>query len=116
MPKVTVTIRGLDKELLRQAKASAARKGLLVSTWLNEAISNKLYEESLVVSELDEIAQKTGTKGVFAVPKGTIRVGEDYSIEGRRISAAGRKGNEEVVTYQTPSTIHNLGYSIFWIR
>lgn len=116
MATLTVTIRGLDKELLRGAKASAVSKGISMGRWLNDAISEKLYQESLVVYELDTVAEVTNVEGVFRVPRGTVKLGEDYSIQGRRLCAAGRKGDEEVITYQSPSVIHNQGYRIFWIR
>jgi len=116
MATVTVTIRGLDKELLRGAKASAVRKGISMARWLNDAISDKLYQESLVVYELEALAEVTNVEGVFKVPKGTVKLGDDYSIRGHRLCAAGRKGDEEVVTYKSPSTIYDLGYRIFWIR
>ena len=112
----TITIRGLDKELLIEARSSAIRKGKSIAKWLNEAISDKLYQESLNIHDLDSIAEDTGIDGIYKVPKGTVKVGEDYSIKGSRICAAGRRGNEEVVTYESPSTIHNQGYQIFWIR
>lgn len=116
MAKVTLTIRGLDRELLRQARINAARHGIRVSKWLNKAISAKLIEDALIIHDLDDVAKPTNTDGVFCVPKGTVKVGNDYSINGHYLCAAGRKGDEEVVTYQSPSTIHDLGYQVFWVR
>ena len=37
-----VTIRGLDPKLKKQAKADAARLGITVGQWYNEAIAEKL--------------------------------------------------------------------------
>lgn len=115
MQKVTLTIRGLDRDLLRQARINAARQGMRISEWLNNAISEKLQND-FVIYNLDDVAEPTGVDGVFRVPKGTVKVRDDYTIADRYLCAAGRKGDEEVVTYQSPATIHDLGYQIFWIR
>ena len=117
MAKVTLTIRGIDSELLKQARSSAIRRGMKSSQWLNEAIREKLIKDaSDLPYNLDVVAERTDVDGVFRVPKGTVKVGNDYTIDGRFICAAGRKGDEEVVTYMSPATIHDLGYQVFWIR
>jgi hypothetical protein len=117
MTITTVTIRGVDSDLLKQARISAIRNETSIGDWLNEAIREKLVQEKTDLPfNLDPIAEKTQTEGVFNVPVGTIQVGSDYTVDRRFICAAGRKNDEEVVTYQTPSTIASLGYKIFWIR
>jgi hypothetical protein len=117
MAKVTITIRGIDSGLLRQARASAIRQGMRTSNWLTEAIREKLIKDKVDLPfNLDTVAERTEHKGVFRVPLDTVKVGSDYTIDGRYLCAAGRKGDEEVVTYMSPATIHNLGYQIFWIR
>ena len=117
MSKVTVTIRGIDVGLLRQARASAIRQGMRTSEWLIEAIREKLVKDKVDLPlNLDIKAEQTEHEGVFRVPLGTVQVGNDYTIDGRYLCAAGRKGREEVVTYMSPATIHDLGYKIFWIR
>ena len=117
MPFVTLTIRGLDSDLIRQARASAIRQQMRSSEWLNEAIREKLIKDSIDLPfNLDPIAQKTEEEGVFIVPKGTVIVGTDYTIDGRYICAAGEKPDEEAVTYQNAGTLVNLGYKVFWIR
>ncbi len=117
MAKITLTIRGIDNELLKQARANAIRKGMKGSEWLNEAIREKLVKDATRLPyNLDVIAEPTDVEGVFRVPKGTVEVGNDYTINGRYLCAAGRKGDEEVVTYQSPGTIYDLGYQVFWVR
>ena len=117
MAKVTLTIRGIDSGLLRQARASAIRQGIRSSKWLNEAIREKLVKDKVDLPfNLETVAERTEHEGVFQVPVGTVQVGSDYTIDGRYLCAAGRKGDEEVVTYMSPATIHDLGYQIFWIR
>ena len=117
MTKVTLTIRGIDRELLKQARASAIRQGIKSSQWINEAIREKLIKDaSDLPYNLDVVVKPTDVDGVFLVPKGTVKVGNDYTINDRYLCAAGRKGDEEVVTYQSPSTIHDLGYQVFWVR
>lgn len=38
----TTTIRGLDRQLYKQAKAQAALDGKSIAQWLNQAIKEKL--------------------------------------------------------------------------
>jgi len=117
MKKITVTIRGMDDELVKQVKIKSIRDGVKPADWLNDAIKQKLLQEAMDLPyNLDSIAERTDVVGVFRVPVGTILVGNDYVIEGRKICAAGRKDDEEVVTYDNPGSIHNLGYQIFWVR
>ena len=114
---ITTTIRGLDRELLAQARRSAVDDGETLGKWINQAIKAKLVaERDDLPILLDMVAERIGTEGVFRVPKGTVLIANDYVVDNHRISAAGRKGDEEVVTYETPSTIANKGYSIFWVR
>jgi predicted HicB family RNase H-like nuclease len=42
MTKDKISIRGLDEELYREAKAQAARQGKPLYQWINEAIKEKL--------------------------------------------------------------------------
>lgn len=119
MPKITLTIRGIDADLIKQARTKAINHGMRISEWLNEAIQEKLVKHALDDPyDLDKDAKPTKHEGVFWVPYGTVHVGVDYTIAGRRLCAAGRKEEEEeeVVTYKSPSTINDLGYQLFWIR
>jgi hypothetical protein len=117
MQKITLTIRGIDVDLIRQARSKATRQGMRTSEWLNEAIREKLVKDAIDLPyNLDGIAETTETEGVFRVPPGTIMVGTDYTVDGRYICAAGRKSKEEAVTYNNPGTLHNQGYQIFWVR
>lgn len=117
MPKITLTIRGIDVDLIKQARSKAIRQGMKTSEWLNEAIREKLVKDAIDLPyNLDGIAEATAQEGVYRVPPGTIMVGTDYTVDGRYICAAGRKKEEEVVTYNSPGTLHNLGYEIFWVR
>jgi hypothetical protein len=115
MTRVTLTIRGLDRDLLKQARINASNRGIRISDWLNEAISAKIIEE-FGPHNLDDVAESTDVDGVFRVDKGTVKVGSDYIIKGRYLCAAGRKGDEEVITYKSPDTIHKMGYQVFWVR
>jgi len=117
MPKITLTIRGIDVDLIKQARLKAIREGVKTSQWLNEAIREKLIKDAMDLPyNLDVIAEATEQEGVYRVPKGTIMVGTDYTVDGRYICVAGRKKEEEVVTYNSPGILHNLGYEIFWVR
>ncbi|MBM3942060.1 MAG: hypothetical protein FJ316_03880 [SAR202 cluster bacterium] len=117
MKMITLTIRGLDGDLITLARSKAARMDVKLSKWLNEAIREKLVKDALDLPfNLDGIAEPTEHEGVFSVPPGTIMVGSDYSICGNLLCAAGRKKGEEVVTSDSPGTLHNLGYEIFWVR
>ena len=117
MPKVTLTIRGVDIDLIKQARSKAARQGMKTSEWLNEAMRDKLVKDAIDLPyNLDGIAEATEQKGVYRVPTGTIMVGNDYTVNRRYICAAGRNKGEEAVTYNSPGTLCDLGYEIFWVR
>jgi len=114
---ITATIRGLNREQLLKARAAAITEGVILGSWINEAIRAKLANDKYELPILlDEQAEETETPGVYKVPKGVVIVGQDYVVNKRHISAAGTKGNEEAVTYDTPATLANLGYQIYWIR
>lgn len=46
MPGITKTIRELDPELYRLARAEAVKEGKTIGTWLNEAIRGKLEKQN----------------------------------------------------------------------
>jgi hypothetical protein len=117
MQKITLTIRGIDADLIKQARSKAIRQGMRTSEWLNEAIREKLIKDSMDLPfNLDQVAESTERRGVYRVPMGTIMVGSDYTVNRRYICAAGRKEGEEAVTYDSPGTLCDLGYEIFWVR
>jgi hypothetical protein len=114
---VTASIRGLNKELLLKARRAAGAEGVTLGSWLNEAIKMRLsYDKWELPILLDEVAEETETPGVYKVPKGAVEQGHDYAVNRRHISAAGEKGDEVAVTYDSPSTLDRLGYRIFWSR
>ena len=42
MAEITVSIKGIDEELFRQAKAQAALQGIKIGEWINLVIKEKL--------------------------------------------------------------------------
>ena len=46
-PKITLTIRGIDVGLIKQARSEAIRQGMKTSDWLNEAIREKLVKDAI---------------------------------------------------------------------
>jgi hypothetical protein len=46
-PKITLTIRGIDVGLIKQACSKAIRQDMKTSEWLNEAIREKLVKDAI---------------------------------------------------------------------
>jgi hypothetical protein len=46
--KIDRSIRGLDQELYREAKAEAAKLGITIGDWMNEAMAEKLARKGAV--------------------------------------------------------------------
>lgn len=110
-----ISIRGLSRSLLVNAKKEAERQNKSLGEWVNDAIQEKLIRDFAPI-DLTALVKETKIKEIWEVPSNTIKTGNDYSLNNYLINAAGRKNGKEAVTYRSPQLLHDNGYQIFWIR